>query len=192
MSVDPVFQLLLRSGLAVLMASAAAHKLRDLPAFRTSLEAYGLVPKAFVRKFSALLVASEVIVALALLPPGSSSTWSFAAAVLLLIYTGAILINLVRGRTDIDCGCAGPTRRQALGPGLVVRNLILVSVAIVGALPASPRRLVWIDGLTFVAGLAAVCLLYKAVDALLAGVTPQRPRRMSVDEPVLSFEVENG
>jgi hypothetical protein len=130
-----------------------------------------------------------MIVAVALLLPGSSSAAPFAAAGLLLVYTGAILINLVRGRTDIDCGCAGPARRQPLGVGLVVRNLVLLSAALLSELPARPRALVWIDGLTCAAGLAAACLLYKAVDVLLAGVARKGPRRMPVDEPVLSFEV---
>lgn len=191
-SVDPVLQLLLRAALAVLFAAAAAHKLLDMPAFRASLAAYGLVPSAFLPILSVLLVAGEVIVAMALLPPDSSSAAPYAAAALLLIYTSAILLNLLRGRADIDCGCAGPTRRQSLSVGLVARNLVLLSATLASALPASPRALVWIDGFTFAAGLAAVCLLYQAADTLVAGGVPQRQRRMSVDEPVLSFEVQNG
>jgi hypothetical protein len=190
--VDPVLQLLLRAALAVLFAAAAAHKLLDMPTFRASLAAYGLVPSAFVPILSTLLVAGEVIVAMALLPPDSSSAAPFAAAALLLIYTSAILVNLLRGRTDIDCGCAGPTRRQSLGVGLVVRNLVLLSATLVSALPVSPRPLVWIDGFTFAAGLVSVCLLYKAVDALVADAVSPQQRRVPADEPVLSFEVQNG
>jgi hypothetical protein len=138
------------------------------------------------------LVAAEVIVAMALLPPDSSAAAGLAAAGVLFLYTSAILINLLRGRTDIDCGCAGPARRQTLGAGLVVRNLVLIFAAIVSALPSSPRALVWIDLFTLLAGLSATCLLYKAVDVLLAGVAPQRRPGSPVDEQVLSFEVSNG
>ena len=186
---DPVLHLLLRAGLAVLFASAAAHKLRDLPAFQVSLAAYELVPGAFVRILSVLLAAGEAMVAVALLGAGPSPWPPFAAAGLLLVYTSAIAINLLCGRRDIDCGCAGPRRRQPLGTGLVARNLVLLGAAVASALPATGRGLVWIDFVTLVSGLAASCLLYQAIDALLAGAVPPRS---PLDEQLLSFEVHHG
>jgi hypothetical protein len=168
-SLDPAVRLLLRAGLAVLLASAAAHKLRDLQAFRAAVAAYDLVPGFAVGGLSVLLIGSELLFALALMVAGSSPVPSLGAAALLLAYTSAIAINLKRGRRDIDCGCAGPLRRQRLRGGLVARNLVLLSAALASALPAAARTFVWIDLFTLVSGLAASCLLYKAVDALLAG-----------------------
>jgi hypothetical protein len=176
LSLDPVLRLLIRAGLALLFASAAAHKLRDLTAFRASLAAYELVPRTVVRGVSVLIAAGEGIVAGALLLLGSSALPALAAAALLGVYTSAIAINLMRGRRDIDCGCAGPMRRQPLGAGLVVRNLVLFSAAVVSALPADPRAFVWIDVFTVVSGLAASCLLYRAVETLLA-LAPATLRR---------------
>lgn len=188
LALDPVLRWLLRAGLALLFASAAAHKLRDLAAFRASLAAYELLPGAFVRTVSALIAAGEAALAVALLVV-SSPLPALAAAGLLFLYSGAIAINLLRGRRNIDCGCAGPRARQPLGPGLVARNLALLAAAVAGALPAAPRTLVWIDVFTLGSGLVASCLLYKAIDTLLAAAPAARP---PADESLLSFEVQNG
>jgi uncharacterized membrane protein YphA (DoxX/SURF4 family) len=187
---DPVLLLLLRASLAVLFVSAAVHKFRDRQAFRTSLAAYQLVPRPTVPALSVLIASSEATIAVALLAAGSSPWPAFAAAGLLLVYTGAIAINLIRGRSGIDCGCAGPARRQSIGAGLVGRNLALLGAAVASALPATPRAFVWVDFFTLVSGLAASCLLYTAIEALLAGAVA--PRRNPVDESLLSFEVQNG
>jgi len=183
-SLDPAVHALLRAALAVLFASAAVHKLRDLPSFRAAFAAYDLAPAGAVGVLSASLVASEAIVAVALIVAGSSPWPSVAAAALLLIYASAIAINLLRGRRDIDCGCAGPARRQPLRFALVTRNLVLVSVALVGVLPAGPRAFVWIDLFTVVAGLFKKRLLYKAVDALLG-------EQASIDRIPSVVEVRN-
>jgi hypothetical protein len=189
---DPVLILLIRAGLALLFASAAAHKLRDLPAFRDSLAAYDLVPSTTVRTLSVLIPAGEATVAGALLLAGTSPLPSLATAGLLLLYTGAIAVNLLRGRRDIDCGCRGPLRRQPLGVGLVARNGVLLSAAVASALPAAMRPFVWIDFFTFVAGLAAACLSYTAVDVLLSGAASVTRRHTPADQHVLSLEVRNG
>jgi hypothetical protein len=188
---DPVLHLLVRAGLAVLFVSAATHKLADVSAFRASLAAYELVPGPVGRILSVLIPACEVTVAVALLLAGSSPLPSLAAAGLLFVYTAAIAINLLRGRRDIDCGCGGPTRRQPLGVGLVARNTVLLSAAIVSALPAASRQWIWIDGLTLVGGLAVSFLLYQAVEVLLAGAVPVTRHHRPADEQVLSFEVRN-
>ena len=65
---------------------------------------------------------------------------AFASAALFAAYTGAIAINLQRGRIHIDCGCgmarlAG--RDQQLSWGLVVRNTLLMAAALVATMPAS-------------------------------------------------------
>jgi thiol-disulfide isomerase/thioredoxin len=50
--------------------------------------------------------------------------------VLLSTFTVAIAVNLARGRTP-DCRCFGQVRARPIGPGTLVRNLILVGIAAV-------------------------------------------------------------
>ena len=93
---------------------------------------------------------------------------ALAAAALLVVYAGAMLVNLWRGRRDIDCGCAGPARRQPLGAGLVARNGVLVAAALAAALPGTARSLTWLDASTIAFASGALALLYVAVEGLLA------------------------
>jgi len=76
-------------------------------------------------------------------------------------------VNLIRGRRDIDCGCAGPAAQMPLSGALVVRNALLVAAAIAAAAPLQTRPLGAIDAFTFSAALAMGVLLWKAAHGLL-------------------------
>jgi hypothetical protein len=167
-AIDPALQLAARGAVALLFAAAAAHKLRDVGAFRSAVEAYELMPRLWVVPVSALLIGAEVGIAAGCLLPRVGPVAAAAAAALLSVYAGAIAVNLQRGRRDIDCGCAGPSRRQPLSAWLVGRNALLVAVALAAALPTTGRPLTWLDGATVAAALAALSLLYSAAEGLLA------------------------
>jgi len=169
-TIDPALQMTLRGALALLFFWAAAHKLRDVTGFRAALAAYALLPDRVVASSAAVLIAIEVGVGAGLLPfgePGLSSSAALAAG-LLCMYSAAIAINLLRGRRHIDCGCVGAATRRPLTAGLLVRNAVLISGALAGALPATARSLTTIDGVTTGAGIATLALLYIAVDGLIA------------------------
>jgi hypothetical protein len=165
---DPVPQLVVRAGLSLLFAWAALHKLRNVERFRAALEGYDLVPERWTVPFGAGLIAVEVGVAAGLWLPGVSSVASVAAAGLLLLYASAIGVNLVRGRREIDCGCAGPADRRPISGALVVRNGVLAFAALAGAWPGASRSLTWLDGVTVAAAVVSLVCLYAAVDGLLA------------------------
>lgn len=171
---DPALQLLARALLSILFASAAAHKLRDVASFRSALEAYELVPTLWTVPVGAVLIAAEIGVALGLWLPRVAPVAAVAAAALLALYAGAIAVNLARGRRDIDCGCAGPARRQPISRALVARNAVLAAVALASALPATARALTWIDAVTIIAGGALLALLYAAAEGLLANAPRSR------------------
>jgi uncharacterized membrane protein YphA (DoxX/SURF4 family) len=166
--VDPALQMGLRLSLALVLATAARHKLRDAEAFRGALADYRLLPERWTPAAARALAAGELAVGVALLAPGLAAIAGLAAAALLLLYTGAIAINLGRGRRSIDCGCAGPGARRPLGPGLVARNAVLVVAAAACALPVAGRPLVWLDVVTVAAGVPTVAFLYGAIDTALA------------------------
>lgn len=166
--IDPAVRLVLRAALALLFIWAATHKLRGVTAFRAALADYALLPRRWLAPAAALLIAAELSVAAGLWLRGAGIAAAAAAAGLLTIYTGAIAVNLRRGRRDIDCGCAGVAGQQPLSAALVVRNLVLAVVALLCMLPTAPRDLTWVDGLTIGAGVGTLALLYAAVDGLLA------------------------
>lgn len=173
-SLDPALGLALRGGLALLLATAAWHKLRDLAAFGAALGGYRLLPERALGPASIGLVAAELSTAGVLLV---SPRASWAAAALLALYSLAISVNLARGRREIDCGCFGPAARQPLSPALLVRNAALIALALLCALPAAPRALVWVDGLTIAAAIGLGALVHGAVNALLANAPRLRALR---------------
>ena len=167
-ALDPVLPVTLRVTLSVLLLWAAGHKLRDVAGFREAVAGYRLLPSLLISPAAVLLIAAELGIAAGLCLPRFGSAGALVAAALLSLYGGAILVNLARGRRDIDCGCLGAAGRQPLSAGLVVRNGVLVAAALASALPMTGRPLAWIGGLTVFASVAALLLLYAAVDGLLA------------------------
>ncbi|HLY39294.1 MAG TPA: MauE/DoxX family redox-associated membrane protein [Candidatus Binatia bacterium] len=165
MSLDPAIDATLRALFALLFANAAWQKLAAPGDFRAAVREYHLVPGGAVAAVAVLLVAAEVAVATALGVPALRTAALRAVAALLLVYAGAIGINLARGRA-IDCGCGGPAADRPISAWLVARNVALATVALAAAGPVGSRPLVWVDALTIAAATAAVALLYAATDRL--------------------------
>lgn len=172
MQLDPIFIIAAALAVAVILASAATHKLRAPARFANQVEDYQLLPRGLVRPVARVLPFIEVAVAFALLVPASRHAAALAAAALLAGYAGAISINLWRGRRDIDCGCAGPEQAQPIRPVLLARNAVLVSLALVASVAPDTRELGAFDIFVVIAASAATLLLYAAADGLMAN-TPR-------------------
>jgi hypothetical protein len=168
MALDPVVGGILWLGLSLLFLGAALHKLRDAAGFRAALAGYELVPRRLLAPAALALALAEAAAGAGLLLPSLRSLALGLALILLAAYTAAIGANLLRGRREIDCGCAGPAARQPLSEGLVLRNLALALAAGAGLLPVAERPLQWLDVGTIALGAAACTALYRACDRLLA------------------------
>ena len=175
MSVDPVLQWALRGALALLFLGASRHKLRAPAAFRTSLANYRILPERSLAWAAPSLAGFELAIGVSLVLPGFAGVASWAAATLLFSYTAAIVVNLARGRREIDCGCGGPGSRRPLSGDLVLRNGVLIGAALVSALPVTTRPLVWMDTVSAVASVAVLGLLYMAIDGSLANASGSSP-----------------
>jgi hypothetical protein len=169
--IDPALEHALRGGIALLLASGAAQKLRDLPRFRGAVAGYALVPERAALAAAAAFALAEGALAAALLLPaalGVRAPALVAAALLFAVYGAAIAVNLARGRRAIDCGCAGPAARLPLSGWLVARNALLVAAALACAGGAAPRALAAADAVTIAGGVTALALLWTATHGLLA------------------------
>ncbi len=172
LALDPTLQGVLRGSLALLFAFAALRKLRDLRGFAALLADYRLLPSAAAAPAALGLALAELATGIALCTPGRGSAGARAAALLLAVYACAIAANLLRGRRAIDCGCGLAPR--PLGAGLVARNALLVCAALVAALPASPRALVWVDGLSIGFGIATAACVFAAADGVAGAAARSR------------------
>jgi len=178
-AIDPLLHAVLRLALMLLFATAAWHKLRSLAVFREQLRDYRLLPAAALRPASALIVLTELGIAISLSWPGAATAGAVVAAALLWLYALAVGINLARGRRDIDCGCGGPVSGAPIGGGHVLRNLVLGGAALIAALPSQPRALGSLDVVILLLALAGVALLYASVNILLANQARQRRLRLA-------------
>jgi len=165
---DPIAVLAIRLSLAVIFAAAALHKIRDLNGFHEAVRDYRLVPPALVTTTGALLLATELAVAVLLVLSPFSSAGLGMEAIMLLLYAFAITINLLRGRTSIDCGCNGFGSGQPISNGLVVRNVVLTGLCLSALAFAGTREMEPADIATAVIAAAAFVMLYAATNQLLA------------------------
>ncbi len=86
---------------------AGLHKAADRVRFSGIVSAYALLPAAAVPAFALLLPLIEVAAALAILVQPLQLLGAAAIMALLLLYAFAMSFNIVRGRSEIDCGCGG-------------------------------------------------------------------------------------
>ncbi len=160
---DPVLAIVLRSALALLFASALAHKLRDLPRFVAIVEDYEIGPRALARPLALGVALGEAGAAIAF-----ALGLAFAPLLGLALigtYSAAIGVNLARGRRDIDCGCGGPEGHR-LGPELLVRNGLLALAAVLALVPTTDRALGALDATTIALALIFVALAWSAAGRL--------------------------
>lgn len=171
---DPTVVLASAIALAAILLIGALDKLRDLPRHGAAVAAYGLLPPTLVNPFARLLVLAELAAGALLLLPASARLWGAVLALaLLLLVTGALMINLLRGHTDIDCGCGGPAHaRTGLSWWLIGRNALLLACCLPALLAgAAPRPLQWIDAPALLGATLAIIGLYFTLDHLIASHT---------------------
>src|ERR1700730_14025295 len=113
--------------LALVFGVAGIAKFADRTGSKKSLADFG-VPSFLVGPLSVLLPLLELSCAFALVPARSAWWGAIGVSVMLLIFTAAISLTLVRGRRP-DCHCFGQLHSSPIGWKTVVRNLMLVAVA---------------------------------------------------------------
>jgi Mn2+/Fe2+ NRAMP family transporter len=166
MKLDPVIGVLIVASFAILFASAAVHKLRDLRRFDEIFSAYGLLRPIAGLRVSWAIPVLEIGVALGLLASAVRAVAGGIGIVLLLGYAAAMAVNLRRGRRDIACGCGGPDERRPIAAWMAWRNLALALLLALALWPWSARALLMTDALTISCGLAATVLIYLCLDRL--------------------------
>ncbi|MFN3423131.1 MAG: MauE/DoxX family redox-associated membrane protein [Novosphingobium meiothermophilum] len=114
------------NGLGFLTAGIAKLRARDT--FAGVVANYRLLPGSLVQPMAAMLPLAEIAVG-ALLIAGVGAA-ALPAAALLLLFAGAMAVNIGRGRSHIDCGCGRSELRQPLSRMLVIRNLVLAALVL--------------------------------------------------------------
>ena len=96
------------------------------------------------------------------------------AAAVLLLYAGVLLIAVLRGQTDLDCGCHfGPTRQFVSLP-LVYRNLFMAALVLCLLLPEESRSLTALDFAGMCFGIVLCVFSYQTLNQLIANGVANR------------------
>lgn len=124
-----------RSLVALVFVVSLVGKLRGGWAYAEFVAATGrLAPRRVspggARRLATVVAAVEVAIVTLMLAPAATPIGFATATTLLLAFTGAILLALRRGERA-PCRCFG-SARHALGYPQVVRNLVLLSVCVLG------------------------------------------------------------
>ena len=174
---DPVYVLAARLLMAGIFLTGGIDQWRDRVTFEGVVAGYALLPAGLVSVVALLLPLAEIGAGLGLLVP-AAQTWAAAFGLgLLTLVTTAVVINLARGRSDIDCGCGGANGEQRLSWALVARNTLLGLTLGLAAMPITSREVDAADlALALFAGLAGLGL-YAAANQLLANAPRLRALR---------------
>ena len=131
--------------LGAVFVAAAIPKIADPPAFAHMIYNYRLLPGALVNAFALVMPWIELLVGVLLVVGAWRREAALVAALLLVVFLGAIGWNLARGHA-IDCGCfdvrsAGKTPEQLLTDmkWVMLRDVGLLLLAGQVLLATSPR-----------------------------------------------------
>ena len=173
-TVAPYACLYLRVVLAGVALWAAAAKLLHIPSFRKAVEGYELLPKWAEGTVTILIPVLELSACAALLSGKFVAGGASLLLVLLVLFTAAILINLMAGRTEIACGCFGMTQR--ISWFMVFRNLALTIMTTFTIIASYARHTFtqsrWLSAATVMAGLCTLgaAALINSVSSLQANM----------------------
>jgi len=175
MSLDPVAGALIVAAFALLFASAAVQKLRDLGRFAEVFAAYAVLPPALGPGVAWAIPVLELSVALGLLSSRARPYASGIGMLLLLAYAAAMAVNLRRGRRDIACGCGSADDRRPIAAWMSWRNLALATLLGLAPQPWNARALGFTDALTIGFALAVTVVVYLCLDRLAQVARKARP-----------------
>src|SRR5690606_12572110 len=180
---DPVIVYAALVVLTTVLWLGALHKLRDFVGFESAVAGYRLLRAFLDRVFAVAFIVAELLAGGLLLWPAARAAGVLVALAVLATASLGVVVNLLRGRSDIDCGCGGLSRSPgSLSWWMMLRNALLAALALL-AWPRTDgvvvRDLVWLDGITFFGLSLALLGLYLAFNQLLASHVEMRKRSQS-------------
>jgi thiol-disulfide isomerase/thioredoxin/uncharacterized membrane protein YphA (DoxX/SURF4 family) len=175
-----IFLLIVRLALAGVFGVAGLTKIFDPAGTEKAAADFG-VPASLAKYVAYLLPAIELLIAASLFFVQFSWFGAIGAAVLLLIFTAAMAVQMAKGNAP-DCHCFGQIHSEPVGAGSVLRNVALLILSL--SLVVSGRAYQGVNFLTssqdimlFALGLGVITLLTIAV-AYLKKISDQQVQIM--------------
>jgi uncharacterized membrane protein YphA (DoxX/SURF4 family) len=183
-------RLFLRLLLGLILFSVGTSKLVHLTQFRRGIQDYQLIPPdldsrlALTRLLSYGFPVAEIVAGLALISGIFLLPATALAIFLMIVFSAAITINLVRGRADLSCHCGGAIGDHRISWWLVGRNGLLIlsflfllvtpsdlfTVATLARSPSTVSTILWMNvvlpTILLVVLVLVVLMLFNAVRTL--------------------------
>lgn len=172
--IDPVLIWIAALAAGLIFAASALMKFRNLETFEGAVINYRMLPAFLARPFAYVVPIAELSGAAAIVLPVTRVMGSIMLMCLIFAFTAAIVINLMRGRYDVDCGCFGPALRQTLSWWLVIRNAMLLGMVAIAFCRANGRALSLFDWFTVTAGVVTLLVLYAGANYAFANLPKLR------------------
>ncbi|WP_020063161.1 MauE/DoxX family redox-associated membrane protein [Bacillus sp. 123MFChir2] len=122
--------LILRLCLGSIFIGTFVSKIRDFRSHIDIIRKYQILPENSIVFLAYIEIAFELVIGIGIILGFVVNLMSLLAAFLLSLYTLAIIINLIRRNTDFNCGCGGVLGDYKLSWNLVIRNVLLLFIAI--------------------------------------------------------------
>lgn len=164
-ALHPILVIIAAGTLVCVFARAAMHKAADVRMFAHTMRGYRMLPAGALLPATIGLLSAEIAIAVGLIVPESRALAAGAAFALLVVYAGAIAINLMRGNTHIDCGCGGAG--QGLSWYLILRNAVLAGLCVVAMAPLLPVEMNSVAWTSAAAGILSFLLLFAGMEKLI-------------------------
>nr|WP_256437631.1 MauE/DoxX family redox-associated membrane protein [Brevibacillus sp. HB1.2] len=120
----------MRSIIGTIFLTAGYMKIKNIEEHSQVIKEYQLIPNTFIPHVTRFLIIIEIICGIGLYLGMYKNFTLFTSLALLVVYSVAITINLLRGRNEISCGCGGVLGTHNLSWKQVIRNgfLLLLSI----------------------------------------------------------------
>jgi hypothetical protein len=152
--------------LALLLLASAVHKAIRWPQTRRVVRDFARVPAAATSMTALAAALIEALGAALLFAPAHRLSGAVLAALLWAAYLALIVRAIVQGRRDVDCGCSFGRAQRALGAFQVLRNTVLVFLALLVAVSAAAGSVPVAASQVWAA--CALLALYGALDQVMA------------------------
>ena len=129
MDIQPLTLTFFRLLLGVIFLSSFIGKAGQPRRFATTLAAFNLIPSASVQPIAFILIGTEAVIGSLLLVGWQTRAIAVFTGIMLILFTAVIALSLMRGYTNLECGCFGAKHTQKVNYQLVGRNVALLIVA---------------------------------------------------------------
>ncbi|WP_313891180.1 MauE/DoxX family redox-associated membrane protein [Psychrobacillus sp.] len=116
--------------IGLIFFSSAISKFSNMIEHIVVVRKYQILPPKAVKYFAYLDATIELIASLLILFGYRIELASLVILALVIVYTIAIIVNLIRGNRNMSCGCGGIIGDHNLSWLLPIRNILICSIMV--------------------------------------------------------------